>query len=1167
MMALGVGTSAQILLSEGFEGTTLPPGWTSSATPASAAQGVTLSMWTGGTACSGTKMAYRNLYGSVTSHSIVYSSVNSNATDLAYSFKYAAKGFSTSGSIKGTVIWEYSVDGGTTWASLGTPVALDSPNASPVPCTTISGVIPGASIPVGADFKFRLTGTYTSPADFYLGFDDVQLTQVVTAPPGCTTLSAPTAGATGVSVTPSLSWVSAVGATQYLLNIGTSPGATDVINGQNVGNGNSYTLPAANTLNYSTTYYVRIIPTNNLGSNANCPEVSFTTLAVPCPSVSAPSNNSINVSVTPTITWTAVAGATGYRLSVGTTSGGTDVVNNADLGNVSTYLFTSNLNYSTDYYYTVNSYQGTASNSASCTVRKFTTKAIDPVNDNCANATTVTVNPDLSCTAVVSGTTLGGTASGVALGTCTGSADDDVWYKFVATSTAHSIQLKNVVSVGNTSSTSLYAQVLSGSCGSLTSVRCITSNTNYSYLGSLTVGQTYYVRVYNSEANTSSSVYANTFDLCIGTLPAAPANDECSAAANLVVNSTLNCSSPVAGTTLQATSSGVAVGTCTGNPDDDVWYSFTAVGTDHTVLLSNVTSVGSSSSTSLNTQIFSGVCGTLTSIKCGTTNTTVVNGLTPGALYYVRVYNSNANTATALYANTFNICIGTPPPPPANDNIAGAFTLTVNPDYACGTVTPATTESATASTPAPSCTAAGANDDVWFKFIATNAVHRVSLANTSGSADMNMVVYGADGTTELTSAVGGACANVSTKNLTGLTVGNTYFVRVYTNSSSSTTISSFTVCVGTPPPAPVNDNIGSAINLVPSATGICSSSVTGTTVSATQSAGETAPTCAATAIDDDVWYSFVASSTTHFVNVEYADNATVTQVYSGAPGSLTAVACYSGNYGNSNLLLNSLTVGSIYYVRIYSASTTSSTNSNFNICVTTPVVPANDLIAGALLLNSCTGNVISGNNAVATNDTLPASSCGSTTNYNYKGVWFKVTPALSGAVTIDACGSKFDTYLRVYSDNAGTLTCVNNTSGVGYADSGCAVTVNNASKLTFNAVAGTTYYALLSSYSDTNFGNYSITATQDCSSLATTDVATTKLDDIKAYPNPFADVLTISDVKDVKSIMISDISGKIVRTITKPESTLRLADLNSGMYLVILNMNDGSRQTIKAIKK
>ncbi|MCI3938666.1 T9SS type A sorting domain-containing protein [Chryseobacterium aahli] len=72
---------------------------------------------------------------------------------------------------------------------------------------------------------------------------------------------------------------------------------------------------------------------------------------------------------------------------------------------------------------------------------------------------------------------------------------------------------------------------------------------------------------------------------------------------------------------------------------------------------------------------------------------------------------------------------------------------------------------------------------------------------------------------------------------------------------------------------------------------------------------------------------------------------------------------------------------------------------------------------------------------------------------------------------------------------------------------------------------------------------------------------------IKVYPNPFADVLNISDVKNVKSISIVDLAGRVVKTIEKPSSSLQLRELNSGMYMVILNMNDGSRQTIKAIKK
>jgi hypothetical protein len=85
--------------------------------------------------------------------------------------------------------------------------------------------------------------------------------------------------------------------------------------------------------------------------------------------------------------------------------------------------------------------------------------------------------------------------------------------------------------------------------------------------------------------------------------------------------------------------------------------------------------------------------------------------------------------------------------------------------------------------------------------------------------------------------------------------------------------------------------------------------------------------------------------------------------------------------------------------------------------------------------------------------------------------------------------------------------------------------------------------------------------------LSTNNVASPTKVDIKAYPNPFADVLNISDVKNVKSVSVIDIAGRLVKTIEKPSSALQLGELKSGMYIVVLNMNDGSKQTIKAIKK
>uniref|UniRef100_UPI002611C78F T9SS type A sorting domain-containing protein n=1 Tax=uncultured Chryseobacterium sp. TaxID=259322 RepID=UPI002611C78F len=70
-----------------------------------------------------------------------------------------------------------------------------------------------------------------------------------------------------------------------------------------------------------------------------------------------------------------------------------------------------------------------------------------------------------------------------------------------------------------------------------------------------------------------------------------------------------------------------------------------------------------------------------------------------------------------------------------------------------------------------------------------------------------------------------------------------------------------------------------------------------------------------------------------------------------------------------------------------------------------------------------------------------------------------------------------------------------------------------------------------------------------------------------AYPNPFADVLNISDITNVKSISIVDMAGRVVKTVEKPASSLHLGELKSGMYMVVLNMKDGSRTTIKAIKR
>lgn len=71
---------------------------------------------------------------------------------------------------------------------------------------------------------------------------------------------------------------------------------------------------------------------------------------------------------------------------------------------------------------------------------------------------------------------------------------------------------------------------------------------------------------------------------------------------------------------------------------------------------------------------------------------------------------------------------------------------------------------------------------------------------------------------------------------------------------------------------------------------------------------------------------------------------------------------------------------------------------------------------------------------------------------------------------------------------------------------------------------------------------------------------------ISVFPNPFTDVLKISDVKGVKSVSVNDISGRQVKTLA-PSAELNLSNLKAGLYIVNLQMEDGTVKSFKAIKK
>ena len=92
-------------------------------------------------------------------------------------------------------------------------------------------------------------------------------------------------------------------------------------------------------------------------------------VAPSCVNITSPVNAAVNV-MNSRVTWVSEINATGYKLSVGTTPAGTDVLNMQDVGNVLTYAFTADP--ATTYYVTVYPYNSTGQ-ATGCSEISFTT--------------------------------------------------------------------------------------------------------------------------------------------------------------------------------------------------------------------------------------------------------------------------------------------------------------------------------------------------------------------------------------------------------------------------------------------------------------------------------------------------------------------------------------------------------------------------------------------------------------------------------------------------------------------------------------------------------------------------------------------------------------------------------------------------------------------------
>ncbi|MBU2937996.1 T9SS type A sorting domain-containing protein [Lacinutrix sp. C3R15] len=282
-----------------------------------------------------------------------------------------------------------------------------------------------------------------------------------------------------------------------------------------------------------------------------------------------------------------------------------------------------------------------------------------------------------------------------------------------------------------------------------------------------------------------------------------------------------------------------------------------------------------------------------------------------------------------------------------NDECTDAISVTVNTGENCVSVTAGTFVGATYSgSGVGSCqTGTYVNANVWYKFEAISTSHIIAVDKTDGTGP-NAIRYAIFSTSD------NDCAGLDTDEiscgstssdvtLTGLTVGNTYYMSIYaTGPTEVESTKTIEVCITTPAaPTPDNDECEDAEELIASDDHECIDLIEGTLEGATDS-GIGSGVCTGSATDD-VWYSFVASDVNQAISISNLSGA-----------SIVYYALYEGQDGCDNLVdpigcgeatptsdpdefttFTSLTEGDIYFIQVYSDETLATT---FDICITVP---------------------------------------------------------------------------------------------------------------------------------------------------------------------------------------------------------------------------------------
>ena len=242
-----------------------------------------------------------------------------------------------------------------------------------------------------------------------------------------------------------------------------------------------------------------------------------------------------------------------------------------------------------------------------------------------------------------------------------------------------------------------------------------------------------------------------------------------------------------------------------------------------------------------------------------------------------------------------------------------------------------------------------------------------------------------------------------------------------------------------------------------------------------------------------------------------------------------------------------------------------------------------DSLSKSILLVQTPTVTISGNDTICQGGTanLVSNSTG-TVNYSWNSgaitQSISVTPVgtftysvivSNGACNDTASHEVFVSLLPVIGFEINTAPLCNNGSvfTLTATPSGGVYSGMGVSGNTFDPMVGVGIYPI--TYSVNVSSACAVAETQTIEVMLCTGINEIENNSLVVFPNPASNFVTIQSDKEIKSILVYDYSGKLIRIIetTSFETIIDISELAKGFYSLTITMNDHSQKTMKVIKE